>query len=376
MPTGDDSHFPPEKNTSEQQKIAESASEWLALKENRPLTPAEAAEFSAWLAADSRHREAVEELESTWEHLDQLAFYPRSLKENADPDFFAKAAPARRKKRSPVWIAAAAAVVMLCGVLFRQFSSPEKPTLANHVVAGEFPLVSLLPDGSEVELNAGSKLVIQYTAGIRRVRLERGEAHFMVQKDASRPFIVDAQQVSVRAVGTAFNVLMGAERVEVLVTEGKVQVERSVPPAASPVAVTHSALSPEQVGSVPVSVSASAAFLVAGQKAVLPSAATGELLAPQIQSLAPDELDRALAWQSGRLVFEETSLTEVVARFNRYAEYRGDPTRLILGDPQLEIMRFTGRINSDNIESFVELMVKGFGLTAEKTAKGGIVLKK
>src|SRR5260370_1274200 len=66
-----------------------------------------------------------------------------------------------------------------------------------------------------------------FRLGDRRggVRLTRGEAHLAVAKDSSRPFIVTAGGVSVRAVGTAFNVRRVEQRVEVFVTEGKVRID-------------------------------------------------------------------------------------------------------------------------------------------------------
>jgi transmembrane sensor len=67
-----------------------------------------------------------------------------------------------------------------------------------------------------------------------------GEAHFFVEKDPQRPFVVNAAGIDVRAVGTAFNVRIDPAAVEVLVTEGRVRVDPAVPhddpaaPAVSP----------------------------------------------------------------------------------------------------------------------------------------------
>ena len=56
------------------------------------------------------------------------------------------------------------------------------------------------------------------------MQLVRGEAHFVVAADASRPFVVSAGAVSVRAVGTEFVVRYSAREIGVLVTEGRVAV--------------------------------------------------------------------------------------------------------------------------------------------------------
>src|SRR5204863_5888557 len=85
------------------------------------------------------------------------------------------------------------------------------------------------PDGSVVELNRGAVVSAHFTASERRMRLVSGEANFKVAKDPQRPFVVEARGVAVRAVGTAFNVRIDAVSVEVLVTEGVVNVAQ--PPA-------------------------------------------------------------------------------------------------------------------------------------------------
>ena len=89
---------------------------------------------------------------------------------------------------------------------------------------GEYALQ--LADGSRVWLNAETRLryPVAFTGTERRVELT-GEAYFEVSKDATRPFIVQANGVDVRVLGTSFNVAAyGAEVVTTLV-EGRVAVE-------------------------------------------------------------------------------------------------------------------------------------------------------
>jgi ferric-dicitrate binding protein FerR (iron transport regulator) len=100
-----------------------------------------------------------------------------------------------------------------------------EPTAGSTVVRR--PDVQKLPDGTRVELNAGTEFVVEFTPGVRAVRLVRGEALFAVPKNPARPFVVGAGAVSVRAVGTAFAVRHGAAVVGVLVTEGRIAVERT-----------------------------------------------------------------------------------------------------------------------------------------------------
>lgn len=84
-----------------------------------------------------------------------------------------------------------------------------------------------LPDGSEVWLNSGSNItyIINSGAGTREVYL-KGEAYFKVFHDSKHPFIVHAGNISVKALGTEFNVLAypGEDKVETTLITGKVQV--------------------------------------------------------------------------------------------------------------------------------------------------------
>ena len=81
-----------------------------------------------------------------------------------------------------------------------------------------------LADGSVVELNRGAVVTERFTPDERRVQLVRGEAHFKVAKDLSRPFVVEVAGIAVRAVGTALNVRLDSAAVDILVTEGQVSV--------------------------------------------------------------------------------------------------------------------------------------------------------
>src|SRR5688572_32627171 len=83
-----------------------------------------------------------------------------------------------------------------------------------------------LADGTRVELNANTSLRFENTRTQRLVQLASGEAHFIVTKDESRPFIVQTPAGSVRVTGTTFNVRSDPARntFEVTVVEGSVQV--------------------------------------------------------------------------------------------------------------------------------------------------------
>lgn len=332
--------------------IAQAAAAWV-LKHDRGLTAVEQDEFSQWLATSDTHRQAYAEARWGWEELDRIAGLQTSLHALPDPDLLAPqrwwTRPAVRRVAWPVLALAAACAVGLTVFTFK----PAAPVPMD----GPVPSIALieqriLADGSTVQLNRGSVLAENYTAAERRVRLERGEAHFTVVKDAARPFIVEAAGVAVRAVGTAFNVRLESTAVEVLVTEGRVEV--------NDVSRGQSLLGPERDGAAPL--------LTAGQSARVDLAPT---TVPRVATVSAAQIEEQLAWQPRLLDFTNAPMPEIVAAFNR-----GNPVRLSLGEAGLRDMRLSATFRSDNVEGFVRLMESDFGLRAEWHGGGEIVLRR
>jgi transmembrane sensor len=202
-----------------------------------------------------------------------------------------------------------------------------------------------LPDGSVVHLNTDSHVEVSFTPALRQVRLVRGEALFEVAKNRSRPFVVSTGSVQIRAVGTAFNVRLRSQAMEVFVTEGSVRVENLATPAAAP---TRSSAAP------------GANLLAAGQKLTVDL--TSPAPAPAIpETVPPAAVKRALAWQQQRLEFESAALPDMVAEFNRYSRHQ-----LVIADPRLEQKRFGGSFPAGDHRTFVRLLETHFGVIAER----------
>lgn len=88
----------------------------------------------------------------------------------------------------------------------------------------------LLPDGSEIYLNADSRITYQYNRkkGVREITLN-GEAWFEVQKDKKKPFIVRTSHYAVEVTGTAFNVKAyeNDDRIVTTLEDGEVKLVSS-----------------------------------------------------------------------------------------------------------------------------------------------------
>lgn len=335
----------------ETEREAQAAS-WLA-RRDRGLTAAEQDAYLQWLHGDPRRAAAVARLEKSWNALDALASCrPQSPATGPDPDFLVQ--PSRRSEPAK-WLRfslvtatlAAAASIVGFFLLSPDSMPPSTPVTPPSVHAASVRVIPgaervALTDGSDVELNGGARVEAMFTAAERRVRLVEGEAHFTVAKNPLRPFVVEVDSIAVRAVGTAFDVRRSAAGIDVLVTEGRVHLERApgVPPTP----------------------------LEANQQATVDS--HGET-PPVVVSLSRADLDRALAWRNPQLEFPELPLADVVAEFNRRNQQQ-----LRVDDDATGRVRVAGRFRADNVDGFVRLLEASFGISAERSADGTLVLRR
>jgi transmembrane sensor len=345
---------------TQRRAIEEAATHWLVLHD-AGLSPEQEEEFSRWREANPDHAEVYRELRRTWMKLDRMresALAPWLAAELDEISSPRPMWPVFSRVRSVVFTTAAAALVVV-GLALR--TSSENQAAFTTVAATEIGGVKTidLPDHSLVRLNTNSAVRVDYRGQERRVTLVRGEAFFSVAKNPARPFFVRAAGVDVRAVGTAFNVRLRPEHVEVVVTEGKVRV--------NDVTQGHSV-----IGRAPAESTYAAAnrdLLVAGESLLVPSTVSPEsaptVVAPA--ALAPTEIDRVLAWRDQRLVFSSTPLGEIVAEFNRY-----NRRQLIIANAELARRRFGGAFQANDPGTFVQLL-QTTGVLAEERESGTVL---
>jgi transmembrane sensor len=321
--------------------LEEQAAAWV-LRQDRGLTAVEQDEFFQWLALDARHGEALARHRQNWERLNLLGQWRPEHSARPNRDLLAPPPTARPVLIFPRWMLAAAAALIVTTAIFVAWPRSAAP-IERHA---PLPIASIesrtLPDGSVVELNRGATIAVLFTPETRRVLLEEGEAHFTVTKNPARPFIVSARGVDVRAVGTAFNVRLGRQAVEVLVTEGEVRVNQA-DAAGQKFTVAPS--------------------LVQGERTVVPLARDAEQAQPQIAAVSAEEVDQLLAWQPRLLDFTSAPLRSVVAEFNR----RNAPIHLVIVDSDLAETEVSASLRSDNVEGFIRLLEAGFNVEAGRT---------
>ena len=345
-------------NSPGENAIADDAATWV-VRRDRGLKPEEWQALAAWQSADPRHATEFAQASETWRKLDAAGSIP-GLAAMADA---IEARALRRRARRRMLVATSGLLATAAAIAVAFFSGifsndPATRGLGTPITGGyqvvESAVRSLnLPDGSVANLNGeGSQIEVDFTPAERRIRLVRGEAHFDVYKDPDRPFLVTVGAVTVRAVGTAFNVRNAAASVEVLVTEGKVQLEGVRTSQPDPT----------------IAEEAKPPTVAVGELAVIETAASTPMLI-RIAAATPDEAARMLAWKSIRIAFNETPLDEVVAAFNRYNAHK-----LVLGDPSLQRRTLTGTFRADNLDGFTRLLESSVDITIAERAENQTVL--
>ena len=327
---------------SELGQIECQAAEWMT-RCDRGLTAVEQDNYLQWLQMDSRHAPAIARQEATLQRLARLREWQPKQGTEPNPDLFA---PPRHRARwlVPLSLAAAAALAVGAYLGWRAGAQVLSAPAKNYLVVGER---LALPDGSVVELRDGTRVSLQFTAAERRVRLMGVEALFTVAKNPARPFVVEAGAVAVRAVGTAFDVRLDAASVEVLVTEGKVQME-------------------ESGGANLQAPFVRSALVTAGEMA---DVSLASVVPPRVVHLTPAAISEALEWRKPRLQFYETPLSEAVAEFNRH-----NRRHLTLGEPDLASIPIGGTFHVDDVDGFVRLLEITLKLKAQPRVSGAIVL--
>ncbi len=281
----------------------------------------------------------------------------------------------RRRRRNRLR-AVGAAVVMMLAVGWLWQIPAGAPSVAPALATATVPARQVMPDGSVVYLRAGAEVSVDFSATIRLVRLDKGEALFEVAKNPERPFVVRAAGVDVRAVGTAFTVNRQNLAVEVLVTEGQVAVlefRNDRPRDAGAADASVAEVADARVNRDPVQrslrPSAPEWRLDAGNRIVVELAAGAPV--PQVVAISAAEMEERIRWSVPTLTFARTPLSEGIALINQYSR-----TRLVLDSAALGSLPLSGAIRADNIAALLELLESEYGITAERRDEMNIVLRK
>lgn len=295
------------------------AAEWIAHRHFGVWGEADQAELDAWLTQDIAHRVAFVRLSSSWQRTGRLA----ALR-GAGPEAPHKAGDkgwARVFSRT----AAGLAITALLGAGGAYFAFAEHTTTYSTTIGGREIL--RLADGSQIELNTDTVLRVSNRRDRREVWLDKGEAYFRITHNSARPFTVTAQGQRIVDLGTQFVVRQEPDRVRVAVYEGRVRVGADAKRA-------------------PV--------LNAGDIAV------ATLHGVSVARNAAPKAKTNLAWRRGMLVFDNVTLGDAAAEFNRY-----NHQQIVIADPAVATLKVAGTFPINGTVGFSNLTRHVLGLRVE-----------
>lgn len=335
--------------------IKEEAAKWIA-RRDAGLTVGERTRFERWLAADPRHRAALRWYGGPWAALDR----PARAGVAGDVLEQLQVLDRRQRRRRVASAVTAAALLLIGGAFWLRAPSADMNSAATAKLV--LPLHRVLPDGTTVDLKDDAEIAVHYSAAARRVTLRRGEAHFQVMK-GEKPFIVTARGAEFRAVGTAFSIQLDAQQVELLVTEGRVAVDKPGESASTGQLPVPQGLLPGPVTIVTVD---------AGNRLIVPVQSAGDRV-PAPAAVSAADISSRLAWRVPRLEFTGTPLVEAVEMLNRQLARQN--VRLVIEDSSIERIKISGLFRADRTAELIELLETGFGIKVERRGDSEIVLR-
>jgi transmembrane sensor len=380
--------------------INQEAAQWVLLLEDAPkLSKEQIIELNSWVAISDVHRECLENMVNSWGEMDLLSsvMLPQEMRKPAMfetlltkflfPIFAIYAFLSTCIKQRNQLLRPAIAVSMLVGVFTWLAISyiPTDPKIENFVYETKMGenASHIMPDGSVFWLNSSTTINVDYSKDYRRINLVKGEAHFEVAKDATRPFEVYADNRLIRAIGTAFTVHKTNGTIEVIVSKGTVELA-IVDNTLVVIPDDYQAIQIEQnfedktIFKNSSSIRNKAIVQPANVKRMLGTLTAGQRISIPIQNdniSAIDELDtsevtRFLSWREGKLVFAGESLEEVIEEITRHTTVQIDVL-----DPKLKSMRIGGQFQVGETDTLFYVLESGFGISVNKLTDNHVQLR-
>lgn len=311
------------------------------------------AAFEAQCTNDPALADAAQRVERAWQAVGDHATSPELMAIREQALTRARRAAARRWLSSDgrarggrVWLAAAAVagIAVTLGIALQLSPHAILPGL-HQTGIGEQHVIEL-DDRSRIALDARTRLRVRFSDDARIVQLMEGQAQFFVAKDPVRPFRVEAGEHTIVAVGTVFTVEYVGHEVHVAMLEGKVAV--LLPPA----------------GSLPsITVPSPRLELTAGEEYRIREDGSAKVTQNA-------DLDAAVAWRQGKVIFDAEPLGEAVRRLNRYSRLQ-----LEIEDASLAGMRVSGVFEAGDTQAFAEAVQSYLPVTADYSHRGVVRLQ-
>jgi transmembrane sensor len=261
--------------------------------------------------------------------------------DEAEDETAAAVAPKYILKRVLVWAGSIAAVLLIAAAVFF-YTTNRPPAVDNRITEINAPKGSIskiiLPDGSKVWLNGGSKLVYKNQFGdqFRKVNLV-GEAFFDVVKDAAHPFIVTTGTFQLKVLGTAFNVRSypNDKTSEAALVRGKIQVKLIRNPDKEITLLPSEKLIVKNTEPIVNSVKKKSNITI--HEIPLITLST-------IHQSVHDTLPAEALWMENKLAFDAENFEEIASKMERWFN-----VRITFKSNTVKELRFTGQFKNESL---------------------------
>jgi transmembrane sensor len=342
------SRDPLEKTASSD--LMEEAVDWIVKLRGGNLSESDTNAFADWLLQDAEHANAFAKAEDFFNEMVVYAKIPSVEIDQPSLEHPPKVVPIFKAKRKVnTWLAiplAMASVWLLAvGLVMPQQSSLLDNFFSDyHTQTGEIRDIQL-SDGSHLLLNTNTAVSVDYQASKRLITLNHGQVRLTVAKDVQRPFEVKADSLTLRALGTVFDVYRkDARSIKVTVQE-------------------HAVAASLQNSTEPATVDQSKAVVIqTGQQLLY----KGEGSLPEPTAV---NLTQAAAWQQHLLVINNRPLSELIAEIDRYRL-----GRIYLTDNKLKDLKVTGVFPLDDPEDVLSSVKKVLALQETKLGPWWVLL--
>jgi transmembrane sensor len=255
--------------------------------------------------------------------------------------------PNRFQKRKMIAILSAGFILLFLGYYFINVRNPspaaiQKPVWEVITRNGSKSNI-LLPDGSSVWLNAGSRLTYDslYGTNLREVTLS-GEAYFDVAKNPKKPFIIHTGKINIRVLGTIFNVKSYPEdrTIETSLIKGSIEVSFPSQPTKKII------LKPNQKLIIDKTESNANENTNHGAPDLTPLISIQHL-----NRIGSDSSITETGWMENRLYFDDMSFHDLLENMERkYA------VSFKMADAALDTIHFTGSFQNETISQALDAL--------------------
>ena len=208
----------------------------------------------------------------------------------------------------------------------------------------------LLPDGSTVWLNAGSRLTYDslYGSRLREVTLS-GEAYFDVVRNPKKPFIIHTGRINIKVLGTIFNVKSypGEKTVETSLIKGSIEVTFPSLPSKKIILKPNQKLVTDRYETI-------------SNSSHVAAASAPYISIQHLNRIGSDSVIAETGWMQNRLYFNDISFHDLLKTMER--KYG---VSFQLSDASMDTIHFTGSFQNETVTQALEAL----RLTAEKSTE-------